>query len=174
MSSPTHSRAGAPIGEIVFAVVVVVGLGVFALVRAAAIPEPVAANGLGPRTLPYLVGSFLLLVGVATLVGIARGHRGEPEGSEDLDPHAGTSWLTVGTLIALFVVHTLLIVPLGWPIAAAVLFIGAAISFGARPWWKAAIGGLVLAFLVQAIFAGLLSVSLPAGPLLEGLAVFGG
>lgn len=172
-ASPARERAGVPVGELVFAAGVA-GLGVFALVRASSIRVPIASGALGPRTLPYIVGALLLVVGVATIVGILRGERGEAEVSEDVDPDGKTNWLTVGILIALFVVHAFLIQPFGWPVAGAVLFIGAAWTFGAKPRWRAAVGGVLLALLVQIVFAGLLGVSLPPGPFLEGVAIFHG
>lgn len=171
--TPAPGKAGAPVGELVFAAAVA-GLGVFALVRASSIPEPLGTGALGPRTLPYIVGAMLVLVGLATLVEVLRGKRGEAETSEDLDPDAKTDWLTVGLLIGLLVVHTFLIDPLGWPVAGAFLFAGAAITFGAKPYWRAAAIGIVLALAVQVVFAGLLGVGLPAGPFLEGVGIFNG
>lgn len=171
--APHRERAGVPVGELLFAAGVA-SLGVYALLRAPSIQEPFATGPLGPRTLPYVVGTMLLVLGVATIVAILLGHRGEAEQSEDVDENAGTHWPTVGLLLGLFVVHAFLIVPFGWPVAGAVLFIGAAVIFGARPLWRAVVGGAVLALVVQAVFAGLLGVSLPPGPVLQGLGVFGG
>lgn len=166
------TRTVPPVGELVFAAAVA-GLGIYALVRAGSINEPLTGGPLGPRTLPYIVGALLLVLGVLNVVAVLRGHRGQPEDSEDVDPDAPTHWLTVGLLIFLFVVHAFLIVPLGWPIAAAVLFTGAAWIFGTTSKVRAAIYGIVLALLAQLAFAGLLGVSLPAG-LLAPLGVFGG
>lgn len=175
MSAPAPAagaRAGTPVGELVFAAAVA-GLGIYALVRAGSINEPLTVGALGPRTLPYIVGVLLLVLGVLNVIAVLRGHLGQPEESEDLDPDAPTHWLTVGLLIGLFVVHAFLIVPLGWPIAAAVLFSGAAWIFGTTGKVRAVIYGVILALLAQFVFAGLLGVSLPAG-LLAPLGVFGG
>jgi putative tricarboxylic transport membrane protein len=54
-----------------------------------------------------------------------------------------------------------------------VLFFGCAWSLGARPWWRNLVTAIVLALILQFVFAGLLGVSLPAG-FLEGFGVFGG
>ena len=67
-----------------------------------------------------------------------------------------------------------LIIPAGWPVAAAVLFSGSAIVLGARPWWRATVIGVLLALVLQASFAGGLGVALPAGPLLEGVSFLNG
>ena len=162
-----------PVGELVFAGGVV-ALGVFALVRAGSINEPLTAGSMGPRALPYIVGAALVLSGVAVVVAVLRGQRGEAEQGEDVAADESTDWVTVGLLVGLLLVHIFLIVPVGWPIAATVLFAGAAVVLGAKPWWRALAIGLVLALVLQAAFAGGLGVSLPAGPLLEGVPILGG
>lgn len=171
MSTPTDTRAAPrdlPVGEIVFPVAVV-ALAVFALVRAGSITVPISAGAMGPRVLPYLVGGAMLLAGAAVVVGVLRGHGGAAEQGEDVDPDAHTDWPTVLTLILLVGLHIVLITPVGWPIAAAVLFTGAAWTFGAKPRLRAAVIGTALAFVLQLAFAGGLGVSLPPGPLLEGV-----
>lgn len=162
-----------PVGELAFAGAVV-GLGVFALVRAGSINEPITAGSMGPRVLPYLVGTALVLTGLGVLVGVLRGHHGDAEQGEDVADDDHTDWITVGLLIGLLLVHIFLIVPAGWPIAAAVLFGGSAIVLGAKPWWRPIVIGALLALALQAAFAGGLGVSLPAGPLFEGVSFLGG
>lgn len=164
---PTERRA-LPVGELGFAGGVV-ALGMFALVRAGTIREPISAGSMGPRALPYLVGAALVLTGAAVAIAALRGHLGEAEQGEDVAADDHTDWLTVAALVALLVVHIFLIVPAGWPIAAAVLFTGCAWTFGAKPRWRAAVIGCVLALVLQVAFAGGLGVSLPPGPLLEGV-----
>ena len=167
------SERTVPVGELGFAGGVV-ALGIFALVRAGSINEPLTAGSMGPRALPYLVGGALVLSGVAVATAVLRGHRGEAEHGEDVADDDHTDWALVGMLIALFLVHVFLIMPAGWPVAAAVLFSGSAIVLGAKPWWRAIVIGLLLALVLQASFAGGLGVSLPAGPLLEGVSFLRG
>lgn len=157
-----------PAGELGFAGGVA-ALGVFALVRAGSINEPLTAGSMGPRVLPYMVGVALVLSGLAVVAALLTGHRGEAEQGEDVADSEHTDWVIVGLLVALFLVHVFLIVPAGWPIAATVLFAGSAIVLGAKPWWRAVAIGALLALVLQASFAGGLGVSLPAGPLLEGV-----
>ncbi|QZY29497.1 tripartite tricarboxylate transporter TctB family protein [Nocardioides coralli] len=168
--SPAGVRAGrtTPAGELLFAGGVA-ALGVFALVRAGAINEPITAGSMGPRTLPYLVGGALVVAGLAVAVAVLRGHRGEAEEGEDVADVDHTDWATVGMLVGLLVLHIFLIVPAGWPVAATFLFAGSAVVLGARPWWRTALVGLALSLVLQVAFAGGLGVSLPAGPLLEGV-----
>lgn len=176
MSTTNDARTaerGVPVDELGFAGGVV-ALGVFALVRAGSINEPVTAGSMGPRVLPYVVGTGLVLTGLAVVVAVLRGQRGDAEQGEDVAADEHTDWVTVGLLVGLLLAHIFLIVPAGWPIAAALLFGGSAIVLGAKPWWRAIAIGVVLALFLQAAFAGGLGVSLPAGPLLEGVSFLGG
>ena len=162
-----------PAGELGFAGGVV-ALGVFALVRAGAINEPITAGSMGPRVMPYVVGTALVVTGLAVMVAVLRGDRGKAEDGEDVAADEHTDWVTVGLLVGLLLVHVFLIIPAGWPVAATVLFSGSAIVLGAKPWWRAIVIGLLLALVLQASFAGGLGVSLPAGPLLEGVSFLDG
>ena len=148
----------------------ILALGVFALVRAGSIAEPVTAAGaIGPRTMPYLVGGLLVVTGGITLARVLRGERGEPEGGEDVDLSGTTDWLTAVLLAVAVLGHALLIGLVGWPLAGAALFTAGAVILGARPWWRSLLIGLIMAFAIQLVFAGGLGVSLPPGPFLEGV-----
>ncbi|MFT7839093.1 tripartite tricarboxylate transporter TctB family protein [Saccharothrix sp. BKS2] len=168
--APGPSRA-ARVEEGVFAGLVV-ALGVFTLVDTPSIPAVGQAGTVGPRAFPYAVAALLLVTGVATLVAVLRGRLGPAEDAEDVDPDARTDWATVAKLVAVLVAHLVLIEPLGWPVAGAVLFLGAAWTLGAV-WWKALPVAVVLALVAQVVFASGLGLSLPAGifegvPLLDG------
>lgn len=162
-----------PVGEVVFAVAVV-ALGAYALVDARNINVPITAGAMGPRMMPYLVGGLLVLSGLGVLLTLVRGGHGEAEEGEDVDPRAHTDWGTVAVLVAIVVAHIALIRPVGWPLAATVLFGGTAVTLGARPVWRAVALGVVVALVIQAAMAGGLGVSLPAGPLLERVTIFRG
>ncbi len=160
-------------GEAIFALGIV-GLGGIGFLAGAGIQTPSSANDIGPRAFPFLISTLLVLVGAALLVRFKLGYAGTPDDSEDIDPTLGTDWFTVAKIAGFMIVHIALIVPLGWPIAAAVLFFGTAWSLGAKPWWRNAVISVVLALVLQFVFAGLLGVSLPAGFLLEGIGIFHG
>jgi putative tricarboxylic transport membrane protein len=168
-SSQGHLRAGRPArgwpwAELAFPVALL-ALGVFTLVESGEIVDPGSSNTVGPRAFPYAVGALLVGSAVALFVSIARGKRGHAEEGEDVDTGAGTDWVTVAKLAGSFGALVVLVEPLGWPIAATVLFGGAAWSLGARPWWRATLVGAVLALLIQVVFTQLLGLFLPAGPL---------
>lgn len=168
---PPPADAGPPRrrwGELVLAATTT-ALGGYVLVAAGSITVPGSTNTLGPRAFPYLVGGMLVAAGVTLIVLFLSGRAGQEEGGEDVDPTVRTDWLTVVLLVVTLVVHVLTINVVGWPFAAAILFGGAAVVLGARPWWRAALVGLVLGLVIQVVFGGLLGLSLPPGPLLEGV-----
>lgn len=166
-SRPARLLGSLPLGELVFAVLML-ALGVFALAGVFTIHVPVGAQ-VGPTVFPTFVAVILLASAVAVLISILRGHRGVPEDGEDVDQSLPTDWLTLLKITALVVAHLLLIEPLGWALAAAVLFGGVAWSLGAKRWWMALLVGIVLAVIIQIVFGGLLGLSLPWGPLLGWL-----
>lgn len=149
----------------------VAAIGVFTLVDATTIAAR-DDNAVGPRAFPYAVGALLLVTGVLAIIATARGKLGEAEEGEDVDAGGRTDWITVAKLVAVLVAHLVLIDLVGWPVAAAVLFFGAAWTLGAV-WWRALPIAVVLALVVQAVFAYGLGLSLPAGifegvPFLDG------
>lgn len=163
-------RAGL-LPELAFPLALVL-LGVFVLVEAAGIAVPRSANVMGPKVYPVVIGVVLLVVGGWLTVTILRGERGPEEGGEDVDASVPTDWATVAKLVGSFAALVVLVEPLGWPIAATLLFGGAAFSLGARPWWRPLLVGLVLAFVIQVAFTQALGLYLPAGPL-EGVRFLG-
>ncbi|MFD7021363.1 tripartite tricarboxylate transporter TctB family protein [Promicromonospora sukumoe] len=160
-------------GELVLALATT-ALGAYVLVAAGSIIVPGSTNTLGPRAFPYLVGAMLVAAGLVLVALVLTGRGGQEEGGEDVDPTIRTDWLTVALLAVVLVVHVFAINVVGWPFAAALLFAGAAVVLGARPWWRAALVGLVLGLVIQVIFGGMLGLSLPAGPLLEGVSFLRG
>ncbi|SDS93957.1 tripartite tricarboxylate transporter TctB family protein [Microlunatus soli] len=165
------ARSATAVGELIFAVAVAAAGGVV-LVAAGSIASPLGASDPGPRAFPRVVGAFTLVIGILLVITVLRGHTGRAEESEDVDSAARTGWTTVGLLVAALVGHVFLIIPLGWPVAAAALFIATGWILGARRWRILPIG-IALALIVQAVFGGLLGLSLPPGPLLSGLQTFG-
>ncbi|NGY65563.1 tripartite tricarboxylate transporter TctB family protein [Lentzea sp. NEAU-D13] len=149
----------------------VAAIGVFTLVDATTIAAR-ADNAVGPRAFPYAVGALLVATGLAAIIATARGKLGQAEEGEDVDADVRTDWVTVGKLVAVLVAHLVLIDIAGWPVAATVLFFGAAWTLGAV-WWRALPIAVVLALVVQVVFASGLGLSLPAGifegvPFLDG------
>jgi len=174
MSTPAGPRGGAHPdtvkrhrGELVFAAFLL-AVGIFVLVGTRNIRVPATSNAVGPRFFPYAIGAFVVLVAVALLVQIWRGDIAAPEEGEDIDVSRETDWLTVGSLLAVFLVHIALIETAGFVVAIAVLFFGAAWTLGARRPVRDIAIAVVLALVVYLGFDRLLGVNLPGG-FLEGV-----
>ncbi|GAB2462456.1 tripartite tricarboxylate transporter TctB family protein [Xylanimonas ulmi] len=164
---------GRRLGELGFSGVIALAGG-FVLLDARRIVVPGSANTLGPRAFPFLVGALMLVAGAVVAAQALRGRLGEEEGGEDVDMAVRTDWRTVVILVGVFVAHILVINVAGWPVAGSLLFAGAAVTLGARPWWKAVLIAVALALAIQLVFGGMLGLSLPPGPLLRGVGLFHG
>jgi putative tricarboxylic transport membrane protein len=140
-------------------------IGVFLLVETQRIDVPVNANAVGPRFFPTVVGVVLVVVSLWLAVDVLLGGRGEMEAAEDVDVSRSSDWRTLALLSGAFLGHTFLLEPLGFPVAAALLFFGVAASLGSRRWARDAAVAVVLALLVFVVFARGLGVGLPPGVL---------
>jgi putative tricarboxylic transport membrane protein len=121
-----------------------------------AMPVTAQYARVGPTTFPYVVAAGLALLAAGTAVSAWRG--GFPEREAD---RVGPMLWIVGGLVA----QMLLLKTAGFSIATGVLFALAARGFGRGPLWLTLPMGIVFAFVVWLIFARLLNLSLPAGPL---------
>jgi putative tricarboxylic transport membrane protein len=110
---------------------------------------------IGPTAAPWVVGSALLALAVATAISGLRNAAPVRE-PQKLGPLV---WI-VGGLAA----QMLLLKPLGFSIATGLLFAATAKAFGRGPLWKTIPIGCVFAFIVWLAFAKGLRLSLPAGP----------
>ncbi len=110
----------------------------------------------GPTTVPYAIACCLIVLAIWTAIEGLRGDFVERE-PQQLGPVA---WV-VGGLVA----QMLLLNTLGFSIATGILFALTARGFGKRQIWLTIPFGIAASFLVWAIFAKLLQLSLPAGPL---------
>lgn len=173
MSSHALTPTRRPTGEILFALLFV-SVGAAGLLTAGSIPIPPSETGIGPRAFPYIVCGLLVLVGTGIVIQVLRGKVGQAEEGEDLDVTATTDWTALAKLVGFVILHIFLIEPAGWAVAAAVLFSGAAWTLEAKPLWKAILVSVAMALVLQYVFGGLLGVSLPPGPLLEGVPLLHG
>ncbi|MCP3800078.1 tripartite tricarboxylate transporter TctB family protein [Allokutzneria sp. A3M-2-11 16] len=150
-------------GELLLAVLLAAAGG-YVLVRTPAIVVPPSAAVAGPRLFPYLVGGLLVLIAVLLAVQVLRGRAAPPEEGEDVDPSRRTDWRAMLVVIVLFAAHALLIEPIGWPLAATVLFAGTAAALGARRWPVILVSSFALAIGLWAVFVFGLGAYLPGGP----------
>jgi putative tricarboxylic transport membrane protein len=142
-------------------------LGAFVLVDAMLISTDFAQRGpIGPKTMPVLVGSLLLVVSVLLAVDVLRGGHGESESGEDVDLSAPADWRTVLLLSAAFLANAALINVVGFLVSGVILFWGAAYALGSRDLNRDPLIAAALTVLTYVVFNYLLGVSLPGIPLL--------
>jgi putative tricarboxylic transport membrane protein len=142
-------------------------LGVLVLVDALRIHTDFAQRGpIGPKAVPIVVGSALLLVAALLARDVLRGGRGEAEGGEDVDLTAPGDWHTVLLLCGAFLANAALIDVAGFPISGAILFWGAAYALGSRHFVRDPLIAAGLSVVTFLTFNNLLGVPLPGGPLM--------
>ena len=113
--------------------------------------------GVGPRVFPVVIGSALAVIGAALGVSAWR-HPARAE-SEAVRRMALT-WIVAGLALAIVTMQ-----PLGFPVAAAVVFAFTARGFGSRRLGRDTVVGIALGAVVYVVFSRGLGVSLPGGPL---------
>ena len=120
--------------------------------------KPVAAMyaRVGPTTFPYVIAAGLAALAVGTAVSAWRG--GFPAREPD---NAGPILWIVGGLVAQMALLKLA----GFSIATGVLFALTARGFGRGPLWLTVPIGVAFSLVIWVIFARVLQLSLPAGPL---------
>ncbi|MEU6929854.1 tripartite tricarboxylate transporter TctB family protein [Streptomyces sp. NPDC046385] len=146
---------------------ILLALGVLVLTDALTMPVDMGQRGpVGPRTVPLVVGTGLLVVAVLLAVDVLRGGRGEAEGGEDVDLSEPGDWRTVLLLAGVFLGFAVLIGPAGFPVAGALLFWGAAYALGSRHLHRDPLIAAALSLFTYVVFDKLLGVPLPGGPLM--------
>jgi len=142
-------------------------LGVLVLADALTMDADIAQRGpVGPKTVPVVVGIGLLVIAALLAVDVLRGGRGQAEGGEDVDLSEPADWRTVLLLAGIFLGTSVLIEPLGFPAAGALLFWGAAFALGSRRLDRDPLIAAVLSLVTYVVFDKLLGVPLPGGPLM--------
>lgn len=132
------------------------------LVAVTAIPGRGGYSTSGPRFVPLVVAIVLILLSVLFLV------RTVVRPDVELARHsakedAATRWLTPGMIAVALVAYALLIEPLGYPLATALLFIAITRVLGSRQLVRDVIVGVVLGLVIFTAFTQYLGVSLPGG-----------
>ncbi|MEU0565789.1 tripartite tricarboxylate transporter TctB family protein [Nonomuraea sp. NPDC005983] len=147
---------------------VVLGLGVFVVLGTLDVSAAASQLGLGPRFFPMLVGGSMIVIGLFYVADVLRGGRGDPEESEDVDVDAPADWRSVGLVSGIFLAFTALLNPLGWVLAASLLFFGLSLALGAEHKVRAAVVGVIVGLVTYLLFVKGLGVTLPGG-LLQGV-----
>ncbi len=112
---------------------------------------------LGPKVMPIVVSIGLVILAIGNGIGALRG---------DLPPRDSLDWkpiiLILGGLACLI---ALIALGGGFMIGTAILFATTSAAFGRRAFLSDLLIGAVLAVLIYLLFAKLLTLALPAGPL---------
>jgi len=147
--------------------VLLLALGVLVLADALTMDVDITQRGpVGPKTVPVVVGVGLLVIAALLAVDVLRGGRGQAETGEDIDLSEPADWRTVLLLTGVFLGAAVLIEPVGFPVAGALLFWGAAFALGSRRLDRDPLIAAVLSLVTYAVFNNLLGVPLPGGPLM--------
>jgi putative tricarboxylic transport membrane protein len=153
MTDATLSKPDRPALIIGAALLILAGI-----VIADAMSQTIAATyGLGPTAMPYVVGSGLAILGIAHVVTAFRGGLPKPEPAD----RGALLWIS-GGLVGLIASIAL---GGGFILGTAILFAGTARGFGRRAVAVDLAIGAVMGFVIFIVFAKVLTLILPAGPL---------
>ena len=160
-------RAGLVMPVLMAAIATYMLIGQFAM----KVPESVDLPG--PQFFPWIVIIALYVLAAVLAVDIIRKPQlpelapaTEPE---DLEERAWyTDWRALAWAVGGLVLFIALIVPIGWIISAALMFVMVAHAIGSRRWLMDVLVGFFLSSVIYLIFAVLLSVDLPSGLIFAG------
>lgn len=141
----------------------VLAIGVVALLATFAIPA--GRDGwatTGARFFPLLVSIGLIFFAVAQLLRTTV-LADEELGRHAADEAAETEWTTPAVVMAALVAYVLVLEPLGYVVATALLFPVAARALGSRALVRDVVAGIVFAVAVDLLFTRVLAVPLPIG-----------
>jgi putative tricarboxylic transport membrane protein len=138
-------------------------LGIFVAWDTAGMDIPQDNSIVSPQTFPYMVASFVSLVGLGLMIDVLRGNHGTPDGDEPGAPYSPLNFKTMGIVAAAIGMHVILLEIAGYVIAATVCFWGVAYAFGSRKILKDFAISFVFAFIVYFAFSKGLNINLPSG-----------
>ena len=169
---------------------ILVAVAVFLIIGTATMVEPPSVQRPGPAFFPGIIIGLLLIMAVLNTVQTLRTVRARragllqdeqeahldadgdpieeippdpPRGREPWPAGAVTDWRAVLTVLGSLVAFMVLLRPVGWIVAAGVLFWGVAYALGSRrPIFDVSVA-LVMSSVIQLTFGYLLGLNLPAG-----------
>ncbi len=172
MNDDDRAKYMARLAELALAAGVVI-LGVVVVWQTTNIRLTPVNSRVGPRVIPYIVGSGLIVTGLWLAIDVLRGDVARPDGgedAEDADPTLPTDWVTVAIIGAALLAYLFLIERAGFVVASTVLFFGAAFGMGSRHYIRDLAIGLTLSLATYFLFTDGLSLRLPEGILpLDGI-----
>ena len=154
MSGPATPRRPDRAGFVIAILLAVLAAVIFYETRSMKVTAAYAR--VGPTTFPYVIAAGLAVLAVGTALSAWRG--GFPEREPERIPPI--LWIVGGLVLQL-----LLLQPAGFSIATGFLFALTARGFGRGPLWLTIPIGIAVSLVIWLVFARLLMLSLPAGPL---------
>lgn len=149
---------------------VLVGIGIFLILGIYDMDVPDDAGLFGPRAFPWIAAVACFVIAVFLALDIIR-HPDVPESMLDenghLLPGTASNWPATGITLGSFVLFSLLLMPIGWIISAAIAFWGITVGLGSKRYVLNLMVGFAISSIMQLVFAGLLGLNLPPG-------IFGG
>ncbi len=162
-NQPDAPSTATRIAELIIAAVVI-ALGVYIVWETRGIRVPPVQARVGPRVIPYLVGTGLIVLGVWLALEILSGRGASPtDDAEDADTSLPTDWRCLSMLAAALLVYLALLERAGFIIASASLFFGAAFGMGSRKILRDIAIGVLLSAAIYVLFTDGLGLRLPAG-----------
>jgi putative tricarboxylic transport membrane protein len=112
---------------------------------------------LGPKAMPIIVALGLAVLACGNALGALRG---------DLPPRDHLAWQPIVLILGgLGILIALIALGWGFMLGTAILFAATSAAFGRRAFLSDLLIGAVLAVVIDLLFAKLLTLALPAGPL---------
>jgi putative tricarboxylic transport membrane protein len=141
-------------------------LGLLCIWQAVAIPVTPLYAQVGPKFMPYLVGTLVGGVGIGLILAALRG--GWSHTLEEVQTAPPTNWRSLAILGAGLIANLVLIEWLGFVIAATVQFVLVSAAFGSRHPLRDLVIGFLVTFGAYLGFDKALGVNIGAG-ILEGI-----
>jgi putative tricarboxylic transport membrane protein len=149
-------------GELVFTSFLFLA-GVIVLTDTILLPETISESYVSPKFFGYIVGLMLTVLPLFQIVQVLRGKLGTPEGIEGGELSTTVNWPSLGIAIGALLFYTLTVQPLGFIVAAGVLFFGLAYALGAKKLVRLGIISFALSTFLFLAFTQGLNLPLPLG-----------
>lgn len=154
MSGPDPATGRRPNGAAFIIAALLAALGTLLIWQGAAIPDKGGYSGIGSGDMPVLIGAGLVVLALAHIVqGLRHGGAALPR-----QQPVPVLFIVAGLALQLVLLH-----PLGFSIASALLFACTAAAFGKRNFAVSLPVGLCFALAIYGVFDQLLRLNLPAG-----------
>lgn len=131
---------------------IIVGIGAVSVWGASSLPAASRYAGIGPGTVPQVVGGVLIVLGLILAVQIARGETFEPQGTENADAALPMNPLAFILALVAAALPIFTLEAVGLPLVAMASFALVARAFGSRRIVLDLVSGAILGSLAWFLF----------------------